>query len=185
MNHKYLAALAFLLILTVSFIAEPSIKLINIDEPSIIDIPSMCTELVGRCTGSAYCTACKNCSRCGYCNSGGSCGVCRKRPQKTYYPKKKKTISNKHTTNNSKISTPSSFYTPSHLTEDVYILLDKTSLRQSANSRSIVLTRLAINDSVQLLDGYSEKYWCKVIFREEIGWVKKHLLQKRKAIIYP
>lgn len=32
---------------------------------------------VGRCTGSASCTACSNCSRCKYCSQqGGSCGVC-------------------------------------------------------------------------------------------------------------
>lgn len=31
---------------------------------------------LGRCTGSAYCSACKNCSRCAHCGSGGTCGVC-------------------------------------------------------------------------------------------------------------
>ena len=155
----------------------------NIEESSIFTEPTMCTELVGRCTGSAYCTACTNCSRCGYCNSGGSCGVCRKRV-KTYRPRKKKktTLSNQY---NIKKSTPSSDNQPNHLTETIYVLTQKTSLRESADASAKVLRRLAINDRVQMLDSYTQKYWCKVLHKGKIGWVKKHLLEKRKTAAYP
>ncbi len=33
-------------------------------------------SMLGRCIGSAYCSACRNCSRCAHCGSGGTCGVC-------------------------------------------------------------------------------------------------------------
>jgi len=153
-----------------------------IEEPSIFAEPNMCTELVGRCTGSAYCTACSNCSRCRHCNSGGSCGVCGKRV-KTYRPKKKKKATTSYKSNIKK-STPSSSQ-PTPLTEAVYVLTDKTSLRQLANSRATVLKRLAKDDAVQMVDGVSEKYWCKVIYEGKMGWVKKHLLEKKELVIYP
>ncbi len=154
-----------------------------IDKPSIFVEPIMCTELVGRCTGSAYCTACSNCSRCGYCNSGGSCGVCGK-SVKTYRPKKKKKTTSKYKSIPKKTA-PSPASQSTHLTEVVYILKDKTSLRQLANSKATVLKRLAKNDKVQMVDGSTEKYWCKVIYKGKMGWVKKHLLEKKKLIIYP
>jgi len=51
-------------------------------------IASCCESKVGRCTGSAYCTACTNCSRCAHCSNGGSCGVCSS--SNDYTPIKKK-----------------------------------------------------------------------------------------------
>ncbi len=39
-------------------------------------VVSCCEGEMGRCTGSAYCTACKTCNYCKHCNNGGSCGVC-------------------------------------------------------------------------------------------------------------
>jgi len=49
-----------------------------------------------------------------------------------------------------------------------------------ANSKATVLKRLAKDDRVQMIDDFSEKYWCKVIYKGKMGWVKKHLLRKRK-----
>lgn len=40
---------------------------------------------LGRCTGSAYCSACSNCSRCAHCSNGGSCGVCASYSQPARY----------------------------------------------------------------------------------------------------
>lgn len=152
---------------SISFI-EP----IPIQESSIFDNPIMCFDRVGRCVGSIYCTACTNCKYCGYCNSGGSCGVCGKRTKK-YHSKPKKTTL-KTSQNNNGVSTQKKAY----LTMGTYIVIEKTSLRIAPNSKSKVLRRFSVNDKVYILDGYSEKYWCKVSFNEEIGWVKKHLLKK-------
>lgn len=181
MNFKYVIVLVTVLIsslLTIGF-SSNSFE----EEPVKFSLPKMCNELKARCTGSAYCTACKNCSRCAYCNSGGSCGVCGK-SVRTYRTKKKKknTSTPKY---NIKKSTSSPNYQPAYLKEDIYVLKQKTSLRQAANSKSNVLKRLAKNDSVLILDGFSEKYWCKVIHQGKEGWVKKHLLEKRKVGIYP
>ena len=183
MNFKFLITLSLVTLLTLSFFTAPLIQSNQNAKSKEFTAPIMCAELEGRCTGSAYCTACKNCSRCGYCNSGGSCGVCGKRAQTYPTKKKKKRTVNKNYNN---INLPSSSsYQSNYLTEDIYVLTHKTSLRQSATSQSVVLKRLAINDIIQMLDGVSNKYWCKVIFKGEIGWIKKHLLQKQKVGIRP
>lgn len=46
------------------------------------------SKKVGRCIGSAFCTACTNCSACKYCAAGGTCGVCagRKKNVGNYSP---------------------------------------------------------------------------------------------------
>lgn len=144
-------------------------------ELSIFDQPVMCSDRVGKCVGSIYCTVCTNCSRCGYCKGGGSCGVCGKE----YYTKPKaKTKTPKKARNNNEVSNQKSSHQPAYLTQENYVVLEKTSLRMTPNSKATILTRLSVNDKVQMLDGNSEKYWCKVSFDGEIGWVKKHLLKK-------
>lgn len=180
MNIKYIIASIFLLIF--NFTTVPTSKIENHNEKIVLlAAPTMCAETQGRCTGSVYCTACKNCSRCGYCNSGGSCGVCGKRAR-TYPTKKKKkrTVNKSHNSINLSSSDQSNY-----VTEDIYVLSQKTSLRQAATSQSTVLKRLMINDTIKMLDRNSNKYWCKVIFKGEIGWVKKHLLQKQTIGIRP
>ena len=189
MNFKYQTILSLISVLILSFImtstTQSNSKIESIDLATL----TMCADLTGRCTGSAYCTACSNCSRCGYCNSGGSCGVCGKRP-KIYYAKKRKHKKTNEKINFSKITSKSSYNNkssskPTLLTEDIYVLIQRTSLREYAHSSAKVLRRLAINDRVQILDEYSQKYWCKVLHRGKLGWVKKHLLEKRKSLVHP
>lgn len=184
MKFKFFSSFYYILVFSAVLINSPNKNAVKTNHSTILDEPTMCTALVGRCTGSAYCTACKNCSRCAYCNSGERCGVCRK-SARTYRPKKKKRNTNTSKYNIKKLPSSSSVYQPKYSTEDIYILKEKTSLRQTANSKASVLRRLAKNDSVLILDGFSEKYWCKVTHQGKEGWVKKHLLEKRKIGIYP
>ena len=176
MNSQLLhSIIAFLFLSTSLMEAVPKLKLSSkISEASLV----MCSNNTGRCTGSAYCTVCTNCSRCAYCNSGGTCGVCGKKPASYRLKKKKKKIVKQKKYNN-KFYNATPVYKVTYKVEDLYILVGKTSLRIQSNSQSKVLRRLSINEEVQMLDGYSTKYWCKVIYKGEIGWVKKHLLQKR------
>ncbi|RKS22000.1 hypothetical protein CLV94_2637 [Flavobacterium endophyticum] len=81
-------------------------------------VASCCdTKKVGRCTGSAYCTACTNCSGCKYCNSGGSCGVCassapsRSYSTTTYYTPSKSTAKKPKT---KKVRPANNFYSGSN-----------------------------------------------------------------------
>ena len=55
-------------------------------------------------------------------------------------------------------------------------LTDKTSLRQTADSKSKVLRRFAIGDVVSVLEK-TNVYWWKVEFKGQIGWVKARLLK--------
>ena len=58
-----------------------------------------------------------------------------------------------------------------------HVLIQKTSLRSSADSQSTVLKRLRAGDEVDVIET-SNKWWCKVSFKGEKGWVKKQLLQQ-------
>lgn len=139
---------------------------------------------IGRCTGSAYCTACTTCNYCVYCNNGGSCGVC----QKTEI-KQPSNTSPRSRTKHTKIE--SSRWTPPNDTvgifdsdalqkngQSTYEVTAATSLRAYPDSQSAVLKRLAIGEEIIMLD-CPYKYWCKVISKGKIGWVKKHLLQEK------
>lgn len=148
---------------------------------------------LGRCTGSKYCTACKTCNYCQYCNSGGSCGVCapgnryepeppkyrsspKPAPQpKTTYPKVESKIYIYEETDKDEKFIPESTL---EVEEDIFIISAATSLRKLPNSESQVLKRLTPGDEVSVID-CSNKYWCKVIYDDKVGWVKKHLLREK------
>ena len=151
----------------------------------------------GRCTGSVYCRACKNCKYCAHCNSGGSCGVCGKRSTKTYSSPKseppKKYNSNKTKSNyknpsysrSSKVAKPYNDKKRTPITpNNAYVITQKTSLREYGDSQAKVLKRLRVDEEVLVIES-TGKYWWKVIHENEIGWVKKHLLKKKREIIYP
>lgn len=94
----------------------------------------------GTCRGSAYCTACKNCKYCGYCNSGGSCGVCGKRPKSYNKPKPKKEKrynpirKKKPNLNRANIPKEDKGKVVPGVYNNTYTVIQKTSLRESANS---------------------------------------------------
>lgn len=60
----------------------------------------------------------------------------------------------------------------------VHVLIQKTSLRSSADSQSAVLKRLRVGDEVEVLET-SDKWWYKVSCEGKEGWVKKQLLQQK------
>lgn len=70
MNYSILGLITLLLVAI-----APKLAYGQNDRPITICSTSPSSS-IGRCTGSAYCSACRNCSRCAHCNSGGSCGVC-------------------------------------------------------------------------------------------------------------
>ncbi len=55
-------------------------------------------------------------------------------------------------------------------------LIDKTSLRQTADSKAKVLLRFAKGDVVSVLEK-TNVYWWKVEFKGQVGWVKARLLK--------
>lgn len=148
---------------------------------------------LGKCLGKANCTACTTCEYCKHCNNGGSCGVCapgnryepeppkyrsspKPAPQpKTTYPKSESKIYIFEETDKDEKFTPESTL---EVEEDIFIVSAATSLRKLPNSESQVLKRLAAGDEVSVID-CSNKYWCKVIYDDKVGWVKKHLLQEK------
>lgn len=150
----------------------------EINEP-----PVMCFDIKGKCVGSVYCTACTTCNYCAHCNSGGSCGVCGKRAR-TYYPNQRnKTY--KKSQNNSEISIQKNSHSSTYITNEYYVVIQKTSLRILPDSQSKVLERLDVNGLVQMIECFSEKYWCKVSLNDEVGWVKKHLLKRKNTTQKP
>ena len=58
-----------------------------------------------------------------------------------------------------------------------YYLIDKTSLRSEATSQSTVLKRFRAGDEVELIEK-TDKYWWKVIFDGQVGYVKAAKLQE-------
>lgn len=75
------------------FVFALMILILGIDTYFIQELTAVsncCEGEMGKCTGSAYCTACSTCNYCKYCNSGGSCGVCSDASNKssTYSPRK-------------------------------------------------------------------------------------------------
>lgn len=135
---------------------------------------------LGRCTGSAYCSACKTCNYCAYCNSGGTCGVCDNRETRVTLRRTIPSTSEIHTIPGEKKEEPKSNHRvntgKSKKSKDlIYEVIKATSLRKAPDSRSSVLKRLSIGDKVTVID-CSNEYWCKVIYRHTQGWIKKHLI---------
>jgi len=180
-------------------------KPIEREATTVSYIPNMNIELCsgktldsGKCTGSAYCTACTNCKYCKHCNNGGACGVCGKRPatrKSDYYnppssssrkkpakkaPIKKQTPEYVPSTNHASSSTS----TEGIAVQPVYIVTLKTSLRQLPDSKAKVILRFKEGDEVVVIDN-TGKWWSKVSFKGNIGWVKKGLLKKSSSLRFP
>lgn len=66
---------------------------------------------------------------------------------------------------------------PTEPTFGFYRLLDKTSLRQGPTHTTDVLLRFDIGDQVDILEK-TNKYWWKARYRNRIGYVKAHLLER-------
>lgn len=62
-------------------------------------------------------------------------------------------------------------------TGSYYFLIEKTSLRAEPSSSSAVISRFAAGDEVELVDK-TNKYWWKVIFGGNIGYVKAAKLEE-------
>ncbi|MFT4667782.1 MAG: hypothetical protein ACI9XB_004756 [Gammaproteobacteria bacterium] len=144
------------------------------------DILCSSYSTIGKCTGSAYCTACKNCKYCKLCNNGGSCGVCSNKTS-TYHRTKPKKQNKSNSSQRSKQDyTQSNRTTKSRIKVEgsnfYYIVTKATSLRVSGDSKSKILKRLQIGTGVSVLDS-SGKYWWKVTYNNKVGWVKKQLLK--------
>lgn len=131
-------------------------------------LASCCETKVGKCTGSASCTACKNCSRCAYCSNGGSCGVCRKSAEiQTFVPKTSTKNSSLHiiTTEKTTIS--------NHL---FYAANTALNLRKEPVATSAVVEVVKRNG--RLIHLATMKDWVKVRVEESgnVGYVPKKFL---------
>lgn len=71
----------------------------------------------------------------------------------------------------------SNFNISNEVTGLYYYLIDKTSLRSEATSQSTVLKRFRAGDEVELIEK-TDKYWWKVIFNGQVGYVKAAKLQE-------
>jgi hypothetical protein len=123
---------------------------------------------LGRCTGSAYCSACKNCSRCAHCGSGGTCGVCSPVESQTplYSSPRKKASSYKPRSSASGQQKKQSFSAEksnmkSYVSESLSaVKLKEISLRSGPGLSYPVIETLKRNQKVKLLAKKGE--WVKV-----------------------
>lgn len=135
-----------------------------------------CCGKVGRCTGSAYCTACSNCSRCAHCGSGGTCGVCssksidytpkkRNKPSaKKSYPAQSKTSANKDRdiSNSTDLST----------NQEILIVQKAViNIRKRASINSVIIERAYKNARLIKLQTLNSWHKIKVEKTGTIGYV--------------
>lgn len=62
---------------------------------------------------------------------------------------------------------------------EVYQVTESTSFRQSASSKSGVIKRFKSGDTVEVID-CSDTWWCQIKHQDNIGWIKKKLIEPRK-----
>lgn len=133
---------------------------------------------MGRCTGSAYCSACKNCSRCAHCGSGGTCGVCS--PVESQ-PLVRASPSRKASTH--KASAPGKQYTQSlsvnnsslgsYTAEAISVVkLKEISLRSGPGLSYPVIETLNGNQKVKRIAKKGEWINVKVLSSGKIGYCK-------------
>jgi len=133
-------------------------------------------EALGRCTGSAYCSACRNCSRCAHCGSGGTCGVCAPSASSSadYYPSRGTSARKKSKTNShsSKQSTSASRTTTSKKVELEYleVNVDVLSLRKGPASTYAVVEKLKRNQRLQVISKHGQWIKVKVLSSGNIGY---------------
>ncbi|WP_078062875.1 SH3 domain-containing protein [Solirubrum puertoriconensis] len=133
---------------------------------------------LGRCTGSAYCSACSNCSRCAHCVSGGTCGVCA--APVSYKPTRRATTPSRSSRSRSSSGNPYSApaRTYNSLAEgNVYFVAASTlNLRAKPAADAKILAVLNRNDVITILELTNDK-WVQVRFgagsNEVIGYLSR------------
>lgn len=133
-------------------------------------------EALGRCTGSAYCSACRNCSRCAHCGSGGTCGVCAPSTSSSadYYPSrntssKKKTKSNSYSSKRS--SNLSADVTSTNVGRDyLEVNAGELSLRKGPGNSYPVIEKLKRKQRLLFISKHDQWIKVKVVSSGNIGY---------------
>ncbi|WP_333809260.1 SH3 domain-containing protein [Flavobacterium sp.] len=129
---------------------------------------------IGRCTGSAYCTACKNCSRCAHCSNGGTCGVCSGTSNNFYSSEKKKSRKTTSTNYSNKLYTTKKYY---YADEEITIYNDSINLREKPSTSSKILEKLSFGDKVIFIEKTGDWIKVKVEENENIGYLYSKILK--------
>ncbi len=139
-----------------------------------IQIASCCDSERG-CTGSSSCTACKNCSGCKHCaKNGGSCGVCSGGSYKSYStskPKKKSISSTTKSSISSKTNSSNLSVSAYNNGDYLYVSIAELNVRKEANSKSTILQKVKINDSLKFLKKEGSWYKVEVVESKIVGYV--------------
>ncbi|RZJ91627.1 MAG: SH3 domain-containing protein [Chryseobacterium sp.] len=136
-------------------------------------------EALGRCSGSAYCSACRNCSRCAHCGSGGTCGVCAPSTASSadYYPsrsisKKKKTKSSNYS--NKRTSNLSGVVNSTNVGRDyLEVNAGELSLRKGPGSSYPVVEKLKRKQRLLFISKHDQWTKVKVVSSGNIGYCNK------------
>lgn len=134
---------------------------------------SISNNEIGRCTGSAYCTACKNCSRCAHCSNGGSCGVCSG-SSNNFYSNEKKAKKTSSTNYSNKAYTTKKYY---YKDEVIVIYNDFVNLREKPSTSSKILEKLSFGDKVFFIEETGDWIKVKVKESENIGYLYSKILK--------
>lgn len=138
-------------------------------------------EALGRCTGSAYCSACRNCSRCAHCGGGGTCGVCAptSAPSSDYYStrtsnsKKKAPVNNSSATTKSKKSSKSSsnkgLVNPTN-NKNIEVIIEELSLHSGPGNSYPVIEKLRRKQRLLLISRQDQWKKVKVISSGNVGF---------------
>lgn len=129
---------------------------------------------IGRCTGSAYCTACKNCSRCAHCSNGGTCGVCSGTSNNFYSSEKKKSKKATSTNYSNKSYTTKKYY---YTDEVIIIYNDFVNLREKPSTSSKILEKLSFGDKVIFIEENGDWIKVKTDESENIGYLYSKILK--------
>ncbi|WP_369075180.1 SH3 domain-containing protein [Dawidia cretensis] len=150
------------------FATAPKLAYGQNDRPITICSTSLASSSVGRCTGSAYCSACKNCSRCAHCNSGGSCGVCARRSKSYSIPRQHSSV----------YSDPSgSNFAPESINQILFIKSQALNLRSGPGTQYTIIGKLTYRQKLTLLAASGE--WLKVSVEDSgrVGFVHKNYVK--------
>ncbi|MCJ0741840.1 SH3 domain-containing protein [Pedobacter montanisoli] len=125
-------------------------------------------EALGRCTGSAYCSACRNCSRCAHCSSGGTCGVCAPSSTSTsdYYSTK---TANPKSKKPSKIASNKSLASPAG-NKNIEVVIEELSLRSGPGNSYPLIEKLKRKQKLMLISKKDQWVKVKVVSSGNIGF---------------
>ncbi|WP_410220975.1 hypothetical protein [Pedobacter sp.] len=125
-------------------------------------------EALGRCTGSAYCSACRNCSRCAHCSSGGTCGVCApsSAPSSDYYSTRSSSTKSKKA---SKTASNKSL-TISKSSKNIEVVIEELSLRSGPGNSYPLIEKLKRKQKLLLISRKDQWVKVRVISSGNIGF---------------